>query len=75
MQLISKYCWRNGSKYYKLFLQPNLFGTTDVICCWGRIGTKLGGLKVIPCSTGQEIDNIINKTHNRRKARGYVAII
>mgnify|MGYP003448204284 CR=1 FL=1 len=74
MQLIPEYHWLNGNKYYKLFLQPNLFGTTDVVCCWGRTGTKLGGFKVVPCSTQQEIESVINKAHNRRKTRGYVTI-
>lgn len=70
-----QYCWRKDNKYYKLALQQNLFGTTDVVCCWGRIGSKLGGYKVISCNTEQDIINTIHKVHNRRRSRGYLAIL
>jgi DNA polymerase-3 subunit epsilon len=64
--------WQKDSKYYKLTLQPNLFGTTDVICHWGRYGTNRGGYKIIACKDQQEIDNAIQLITKRRQIRGYL---
>lgn len=65
------YSWRKDTKYYKLILQPNLFGNTDLILCWGRLGTRRGGYKVIKCDTQAEMDKVITGVIKRRKARGY----
>jgi len=63
--------WKKDSKYYKLQLQTNLFGSTDVICCWGRLGTNRGGYKIISCSNNKEIEIAINNITKRRQYRGY----
>ena len=63
--------WTKKSKYYKLIEQSTLFGTIDVICVWGRIGGNLGGYKIIPCSTAEEVNQIIVQISTRRKYRGY----
>lgn len=63
--------WQKGTKYYKLFLQQNLFGGSDVICCWGRVGTKLGGYKIIPNNTKKELEDTVATISKRRKYREY----
>ena len=63
--------WTKKSKYYKLIEQSTLFGTIDVVCVWGRIGGNLGGYKIIPCATAEEVDQIIDQIRTRRKYRGY----
>jgi len=63
--------WQKGTKYYKLFLQQNLFGGRDIIRCWGQVGTKLGDYKIIPNNTKEELENIIPSIFKRRKYRGY----
>lgn len=63
--------WTKKSKYYKLIEQSTLFGTIDVVCVWGRIGGNLGGYKIIPCSTTEKVDQIIDQISTRRKYRGY----
>ena len=63
--------WTNQNKYYKLIEQSTLFGTIDVVCVWGRIGGNLGGYKIIPCSTSEEVNQIIDQINTRRKYRGY----
>ena len=63
--------WTKDNKYYKLFEQPTLFGTTDVVCVWGRVGGNLGGYKVIPCDTEQELDATVEEVKKRRLYRGY----
>lgn len=51
--------WKKEEKYYKLFEQPTLFGTTDIVCVWGRIGGKLGGFKLICCDSSEEVEKAI----------------
>ena len=63
--------WTKKSKYYKLIEQRTLFGTTDIVCVWGRIGGNLGSYKIIPCSSKEEVDQIIDQISTRRKYRGY----
>ena len=38
--------WIKENRYYKIIFQPTLFGRTDVICVWGRIGGNLGNYKL-----------------------------
>lgn len=68
-----KYNWRNGTKYYKLLLQPDLFGGTNIVCIWGRLGTNNGGYKIILCKSYEEVKNTITSIQKRRKYRGYTA--
>lgn len=63
--------WTKQNKYYKLIEQRTLFGTIDVVCVWGRIGGNLGGYKIIPCSTSEEVDQIIDQVKKKRQYRGY----
>ena len=63
--------WTKQNKYYKLIEQRTLFRTIDVICVLGRIGGNLGRYKIIPCSTAEEVDQIIDQISTRRKYRGY----
>ena len=63
--------WEKYTRYYKLLFQHNLFGTTDIICIWGRIGGNLGGYKVIPCEDEEDMACIIDRIKKRRKYREY----
>lgn len=63
--------WKKNTKYYKLLFQPNLFGTTDIICMWGRIGSKLGGYKVVSFEGKENMAFIIDSIKKRRKYRKY----
>ena len=63
--------WTKNNRYYKLIYQPTLFGTIDVICAWGRIGSNLGNYKLIPSKNAQDIEFIVEGVKKRRKQRGY----
>ncbi len=67
------YYWRKGDKYYKLILQLDLFGFTNIVCIWGKIGTNLGGYKVIICESEEDTKSVIASIQKRRKYRGYNA--
>lgn len=64
--------WIKNNRYYKIKFQPTLFGTIDVICVWGSLGSVLGNYKVIPAKGIEEIRAIIRYVKRRRKQRGYV---
>lgn len=64
--------WIKNNRYYKIKFQPTLFGTIDVICVWGSIGSRLGNYKVIPAKGIEEIRAIVSYVKKRRKQRGYV---
>lgn len=63
--------WRKDTKYYRLILQKDLFGGTNVVCVWGRVGTNNGGYKIILCDAEQDIAGVISRIKKRRKYRGY----
>jgi predicted DNA-binding WGR domain protein len=64
--------WYKGTKYYYIQCAPNLFGSMDLLCVWGREGTKLGGSKIIPIKNEQNLKKEIDTITKRRKTRGYV---
>jgi DNA polymerase III subunit epsilon len=68
------YYWKNGTKYYKVQFQQNLFGATDVVCSWGKSGTNNGGYKIISCNNNHDIELAINRIKKRRKYRGYIIV-
>ena len=72
--LIMTLYWKKEEKYYKLFEQPTLFGTTDVVCVWGQVGGKLGGFKLICCDSQEEVEKAIEGVKKRRQYRGYRGI-
>ena len=61
--------WTKQGKYYKLIEQKTLFGIIDVVCVWGRIGGNLGGYKIIPCATKEELDLVIDLVKKKRQYR------
>lgn len=68
---MTQYYWKKDERYYKLLFQPTLFGTTDIICVWGRVGGNLGGCKVLSCDTEEAVEISVNNISKRRKYRGY----
>jgi predicted DNA-binding WGR domain protein len=64
--------WTNQHKYYKIMLQPTLFGNTDVILIWGKTGGNLGGYKIVFCNSSEETETVIKQIKQRRKYRGYI---
>jgi hypothetical protein len=67
----NQYYWKKDNRYYKIIFQANLFGGTDIICCWGSLNSKLGNYKIIPCSNSVELEQNLNAVIKRRTARGY----
>lgn len=68
------YYWTKDHLYYRLTIQDNLFGTTDLICIWGSFCSNKGNYKVIHCTTQYEIDMNIKRITSIRKSRGYTLV-
>ena len=63
--------WIKDNRYYKLLFQPTLFGTIDIVRIWGRIGSNLGGYKIISCDSEEDVITLVERIKKRRKYRGY----
>ena len=64
--------WEHEAKarYYEVRVCRDLFGATVVLCHWGGIGSKLGGLqeKVV---AEHSVTTVLAKISRRRLQRGY----
>ena len=63
--------FRKEKRYYNLHIQQSLFGTQDVICSWGAVGSKRNGNKIITCSSKEAIETEIKRITKLRIRRGY----
>jgi predicted DNA-binding WGR domain protein len=62
---------QNMSRFYRLDLQPDLFGAWGVVREWGRIG-RPGRLRVDPYPTESEAAARMQRQRTRKQGRGYV---
>lgn len=62
---------RNMSRFYRLDLQPDLFGAWGVIREWGRIG-QAGRLRVNSYPTEAEAAARLQRQRTVKQGRGYV---
>jgi predicted DNA-binding WGR domain protein len=63
---------RNMQRFYRLDIQPDLFGNQCLIREWGRIGCP-GQVRSIPYPTGDEAQYALHKQRETKERRGYVA--
>jgi predicted DNA-binding WGR domain protein len=63
---------RNMRRYYRLDVQPDLFGQWCCIREWGRIGAA-GQTRIIPYSTPLEAQAALDRQRHRKERKGYVA--
>ena len=62
---------RNMLRFYRLDLQPDLFGAWGVVREWGRIG-RPGRVRVDPYPTEAEAAARMQRQRTRKQGRGYV---
>ncbi|WP_410500817.1 WGR domain-containing protein [Chroococcidiopsis sp. SAG 2025] len=70
----SQWCflaWKREHRYYRAELRQDLFGNWIVMKMWGRIGSRLGGMKETLCRTYEEADSCFQTAVRRRERRGY----
>jgi predicted DNA-binding WGR domain protein len=61
---------KNLHRYYRLDVQPDLFGAWCFIREWGRIG-RSGQVREVPYPTPAEAQAALDKQRRRKERRGY----
>lgn len=61
---------RNLHRYYRLDVQPDLFGAWCLIREWGRIGGG-GQSRSTPYPTADEAQTALERQRRRKERRGY----
>lgn len=61
---------RNMSRYYRLDVQPDLFGAWGVVREWGRIG-RPGRFRVDPYPTAGQAEERMQWHQTAKQGRGY----
>ena len=57
-------------RFYRLDVQPNLFGEWCLMREWGRIGST-GQVRSVPFSTAQEAEAALQRQRRAKEKRGY----
>jgi len=60
-------------RYYRMDVQPDLFGEWCLIREWGRIGST-GQTRVVPYPAPAEADEALHRQRRTKERRGYVHI-
>ncbi len=61
---------KNMSRYYRMDVQPDLFGALCLIVEWGRIG-RSGQIRITPYQNEDEAQAAFMKQWKRKERRGY----
>jgi predicted DNA-binding WGR domain protein len=61
---------QNMRRYYRLDVQPDLFGVWLLIREWGRIG-RAGQTRVAPFATIEEAHSALQRQQRAKEKRGY----
>jgi len=64
---------KNMARYYRLDMQPDLFGGFNVTKEWGRIG-RGGQVRQVFCSTESDALGAVETQHKAKVRRGYVRL-
>ena len=62
---------RNMHRYYRLDVQPDLFGEWCFVREWGRIG-RPGQMRSVPSPTEQETHAALARQRRVKERRGYL---
>jgi predicted DNA-binding WGR domain protein len=61
---------RNMCRYYRLDVQPDLFGAWCFVCEWGRIG-QAGQTRTVPYPTPDAAEAALLRQRRAKERRGY----
>jgi predicted DNA-binding WGR domain protein len=64
---------RNMRRFYRLDVQPDLFGAWCVVREWGRINQG-GQMRVVPYPTTTEAQTALEQQRRIKERRGYVVV-
>jgi predicted DNA-binding WGR domain protein len=63
---------RNMRRYYRLDVQPDLFGAWCCVREWGRIG-QAGQTRSVPYPTPLEARAALDRQRHKKERKGYIA--
>lgn len=63
---------RNMQRWYRLDIQPDLFGSHCLVREWGRMG-RSGQVRITPYPTEAEAQAAYQKQRRTKERRGYAA--
>jgi predicted DNA-binding WGR domain protein len=64
--------WRSPRRYYRVFIQRNLFGQWELLRVWGGVGSRRGGHVVQPVATREDALLLLQQVQRKRAQHGYV---
>ena len=67
----SEWIHEEKRRYYRAWVQQDLFGDWVLCCRWGSLDSARGGHKTFLCSTQEEGAAHLQKFSKRRISRGY----
>lgn len=64
---------QNMARYYRMTVQPTLFGEWSVVREWGRIG-RSGQVRAVPYQSEREATEAMAMIERQKSRRGYGAL-
>ena len=64
-----------GIRYYEVDLHQDLWGEWLLTQAWGRLGTRLGQVRAVPCGSQAEGLARVAAILKRRRQRCYVMVV
>jgi predicted DNA-binding WGR domain protein len=62
---------RNMFRFYRLAVEPDLFGGVRLLRQWGRIGGRGGRIKIEHCESNALAADALQRQAERKRRRGY----
>ena len=60
------------ARYYQVDLVQDLLGDWTLVLCWGGLGSKRGGVRILVVESEGAGEELIEAIGKRRRQRGYV---
>lgn len=64
---------KREQRYYNVFVQKDLWGEWSLVKSWGRIGSKLGQMRIEPIES-DGLGRSLGQIHKTRLQHGYVLV-
>lgn len=61
-------------RYYRVYVQQDLWGNTCMIRSWGSLDTAAGNYRIDPLASNQVVSDALNEIGKRRRQRNYIQV-
>lgn len=66
--------WEKGTRYYQIDVCLDLWGEWTLIQQWGRLNTRLGQIRRVPCPSYAAALARVARIEQRRRQHGYCVV-